>query len=85
MVANTDEGRSAVAFVPCDAPGVEIIDDWTGFGQRLTGSGTTVLDDVAVNAFQVLDFAALFAQPPHPEQVLYQIFTDVTIKKDQAP
>lgn len=36
--------------VATDAPGVECIDDWDGFGQRLTGSGTTVFTDVEVQA-----------------------------------
>lgn len=34
--------------VPTAAPGVEITDDWDGFGQRLTGSGTTVFTEVEV-------------------------------------
>ncbi|WP_169077306.1 acyl-CoA dehydrogenase family protein [Microcella alkalica] len=40
--------------VPADAPGVTRVDDWAGFGQRLTGSGTTVFDDVEVDPRQVL-------------------------------
>jgi len=42
--------RTLVALqVPTDTPGVEITDDWDGFGQRLTGSGTTVFTDVEVD------------------------------------
>ncbi len=63
VVANGEDGRSALAFVPRAAPGLEIIDDWSGFGQRITGSGTTVLDRVSVHPFQVLDFKALFDVP----------------------
>ena len=63
VVANIGEGRSAVAFVPRHAPGLTVVDDWTGFGQRTTGSGTTVLDDVSIHPFQVLDFTALFEVP----------------------
>ncbi|UGQ11973.1 acyl-CoA dehydrogenase family protein [Yinghuangia sp. ASG 101] len=37
------------ALVRGDAPGVERVDDWDGFGQRLTASGTTRLDGVAVD------------------------------------
>jgi len=33
---------------------VEIIDDWDGFGQRVTGSGTTVLNNVYVHADSVV-------------------------------
>ncbi|MEV4137729.1 acyl-CoA dehydrogenase family protein [Dactylosporangium sp. NPDC049742] len=37
-------------LVPASAPGVTRIDDWDGFGQRLTGSGTTIFEDVPVAA-----------------------------------
>lgn len=46
--------RHVAVAVPADAPGVTRIDDWTGFGQRLTGSGTTVFDDVEIDPRQVL-------------------------------
>ncbi|MFG1699571.1 acyl-CoA dehydrogenase family protein [Nonomuraea sp. NPDC049309] len=39
----------ASAVVPRHAPGVEIIDDWDGFGQRLTASGTAVFTRVPVD------------------------------------
>ena len=32
-------GRKVVAYVAADAPGITIVDDWDGFGQRTTGSG----------------------------------------------
>ncbi len=41
--------HAVIALVRADAPGVERIDDWKGFGQRLTGSGTTRLTDVEVD------------------------------------
>lgn len=40
--------------VAVDAPGVTRVDDWDGFGQRLSGSGTTRFDNVAVSAEHVL-------------------------------
>ncbi|UQE74775.1 acyl-CoA dehydrogenase family protein [Gordonia sp. PP30] len=46
--AAVDADRTANVLVPSGAPGVERIDDWDGFGQRLTGSGTTVFDGVPV-------------------------------------
>jgi alkylation response protein AidB-like acyl-CoA dehydrogenase len=42
------EDRVGWVLVPADADGVELVDDWTGFGQRLTASGTTVLRSVTV-------------------------------------
>jgi alkylation response protein AidB-like acyl-CoA dehydrogenase len=44
QVAESDEVR--VFFAPTDAEGVTIHDDWSGFGQRTTASGTTEFDEV---------------------------------------
>jgi len=55
IVAVARDGRERVAVaVPASAPGVAIDDDWDGFGQRLTGSGTTRFADVAVEERQIL-------------------------------
>jgi alkylation response protein AidB-like acyl-CoA dehydrogenase len=43
------EGAGVQVFVPTGASGVEVVDDWKGFGQRLTGSGTTTFTDVAID------------------------------------
>ena len=43
-----DVDKIAIA-VRTDAPGVTVEDDWNGFGQKLTGSGTTRFHDVAVD------------------------------------
>jgi alkylation response protein AidB-like acyl-CoA dehydrogenase len=47
------EERVSVA-VPTDAPGVTRLDDWDGFGQRLTGSGTTKFDRVKIREDQII-------------------------------
>ena len=47
--ASVDAEHSANVLVPASARGVTRIDDWDGFGQRLTGSGTTVFDDVEIH------------------------------------
>lgn len=46
--ADLPDGTTCRVTIHRDDPGVELIDDWDGFGQRLTASGTTVLTDVAV-------------------------------------
>ncbi|GID90903.1 hypothetical protein ACFQFC_37175 [Amorphoplanes digitatis] len=38
-----------IAVVPATAPGVEVVDDWPGIGQRTTGSGTARFTGVAVD------------------------------------
>jgi len=53
--ATTDHDSVATVIVPTDRPGVRLIDDWDGFGQRRTGTGTTVFTDVAIAPDEVLD------------------------------
>jgi SfnB family sulfur acquisition oxidoreductase len=48
VTALDEDGRAHVAHVPCDAPGVEVVDDWDSMGQRGTASGTTILSQVVV-------------------------------------
>jgi SfnB family sulfur acquisition oxidoreductase len=50
-----DDGRQRLAFVRRGSPGLRIVDDWSGFGQRTTASGTVLLDQVPVDADLVLD------------------------------
>lgn len=49
-----EDDEVAVAYVPRDAPGVEVHQDWTAFGQRATFSGTTILEAVAVDPAWVI-------------------------------
>lgn len=53
----------ALVYIPRDAPGVRVADDWDGMGQRTTASGTVRLDGVAVEAGQVVPFSSLFDGP----------------------
>ncbi|EJC83915.1 sulfur acquisition oxidoreductase, SfnB family [Rhizobium leguminosarum bv. trifolii WSM2297] len=57
------EERLTMAFVPKGTEGVEIVDDWDGFGQRTTGSGTTILDNVYVTADSVVFHHKGFERP----------------------
>lgn len=58
-----DEGALHVAFVPADAPGVTVVDDWEGMGQRTTASGTVRLEGVEVPADRVLPHHLTFTGP----------------------
>ncbi len=51
----TDDGGARFAYVPGDAPGFTVSQDWTAFGQRSTISGTTTIEDVVVEEFQIVD------------------------------
>ncbi len=58
-----DDGIQHLAFVPRDSDGLTVIDDWSGFGQRTTGSGSVVFDNVFVEAEDVIPFQSAFERP----------------------
>jgi len=58
-----DHGVQQLAFVPENAAGLSVIDDWSGFGQRTTGSGSVVFDNVYVEADDVVPFQTAFERP----------------------
>ncbi|GLK65023.1 MULTISPECIES: SfnB family sulfur acquisition oxidoreductase [Paracoccus] len=62
LVVDEDE-RQQLVFIPRDAPGVSITDDWDGFGQRGTGSGSVAFDRVEVRPEWVIPFQASFERP----------------------
>jgi alkylation response protein AidB-like acyl-CoA dehydrogenase len=67
-----EDGVERVTFaVPTDAAGVTTVDDWDGFGQRLTASGTTVFDGVAVDPAVI---SAYRDAPLSPIQAFYQLY-----------
>lgn len=69
-LADPGDGEEfAIALVDTSHPGVRILDDWDGFGQRGTGSGTTTFVGVPVPAEHVLAFSERF---PH-QTGLYQL------------
>lgn len=49
------DGTPVSVLVRTDADGVERIDDWDGFGQKMTGSGSTVFDGVRVTEADVFE------------------------------
>jgi SfnB family sulfur acquisition oxidoreductase len=59
-VCRAEDDTLHVAFIPADREGLSVIDDWSGFGQRTTGSGSTVLDGVTVPASAVLPYGSAF-------------------------
>jgi alkylation response protein AidB-like acyl-CoA dehydrogenase len=64
------EGKRMFVTVRRDDPGVEVIDDWDGFGQTLTASGTTHLRSVAVDPRNIVSNEERFQYSP----AFYQIF-----------
>ncbi|MEW1958529.1 acyl-CoA dehydrogenase family protein [Kineococcus sp. NPDC059986] len=56
-------------LVPVHGAGASVSDDWDGFGQQLTGTGTLVLDDVEVDPADVAPFTDRFRY----QTALYQL------------
>lgn len=69
-----DNGGSVIALVSTAQAAVQREDDWDGFGQRLTGSGTTRFKQAHVQADHVYDFADRFRyQTAFYQQVLLAV------------
>ena len=62
-VAIDEQGQEVRFVLPRDREGLELLDDFDAMGQRLTASGTTRLNDVQVNAADIV---------PHPTGGLAQ-------------
>jgi SfnB family sulfur acquisition oxidoreductase len=63
VVAKDENDRVHIVFVDRATPGLQLIDDWTSFGQRATGSGSVTFDDVEVTPSQVVDHQTIFDKP----------------------
>ncbi|GAY17315.1 acyl-CoA dehydrogenase family protein [Mycobacterium sp. shizuoka-1] len=63
VTATTDHDSVATVIVPADRDGVRLIDDWDGFGQRRTGTGTTIFTSVDVAPDEVLSDTPYDAEP----------------------
>ena len=53
------DGSRANLIIPKDREGITLVDDWNGMGQRLTGTGTTVFDNVHLSSDEVISFEDL--------------------------
>ncbi|MEB5929157.1 SfnB family sulfur acquisition oxidoreductase [Acinetobacter schindleri] len=62
LVVDENE-QQFLAFVPRDSAGLMLIDDWSGFGQRTTGSGTVKFDNVPVLEEDVVRFDTAYSRP----------------------
>ena len=55
-----DTGADVIAAIRVQQPGVRQSDDWDGFGQRTTGSGTSVFENAVVEDDHLIDFSTRF-------------------------
>ena len=58
-----ENDRKFLAFIPRQAEGLQLFDDWTGFGQKTTGSGTAKFNQVQVSAEDIIPFDVVFSVP----------------------
>ena len=52
--------QHVIAAVSTQAAGIDIVDDWDGFGQKTTGSGTLTLNNVEIGRDHILVFEHRF-------------------------
>ncbi|MBX8513247.1 acyl-CoA dehydrogenase family protein [Pseudomonas cichorii] len=52
-----EEGNALYVILPANTPGITMLDDWDGMGQRSTASGSTLLENVIVQPEQVIPLA----------------------------
>ena len=53
VIGVDEQGNRVIITVPADRKGVTLLDDWDGFGQRLTATGSSIFDDVVVYADEI--------------------------------
>lgn len=69
------DGLDVIAAVRARQPGVTHHDDWDGFGQRTTGSGTSVYENAEVEPDNIFLFADRFKY----QTAFYQLFHLATL------
>jgi alkylation response protein AidB-like acyl-CoA dehydrogenase len=80
VTATTDHDSVASVVIPADRPGVRLVDDWDGFGQRRTGTGTTTFENVTVAPDEVLTDASYDADPvPTVQYAALQLFIHAVV------
>ena len=63
IAATGEDGNVYLVFADPHAPGLTIIDSWSGFGQRTTASGAVTLEDVWIDEQDVIPAHRGYDQP----------------------
>ncbi|BBC81181.1 SfnB family sulfur acquisition oxidoreductase [Acetobacter orientalis] len=73
IVAVDDQGVAWLAIADRDTQGLTVLNDWSAFGQRQTGSGTVLLENVRVPLTRVLPaWKAYLPENPRPDSAISQ-------------
>jgi alkylation response protein AidB-like acyl-CoA dehydrogenase len=79
VIGSDDEGALRTALVRADDPGVELVDDWRGFGQRTTASGSARYREVRADDGDVFPAADRFVYQAHFYQTaMLSVLTGIT-------
>ena len=63
VVVKNENEDTMIAYVEKGTEGLDVIDDWSAFGQRTTASGTTIIDNVFVPKEYVIPHHKAFDRP----------------------
>jgi SfnB family sulfur acquisition oxidoreductase len=58
-----EEKKGLLVLIPRETPGLTVVDDWDGFGQRTTASGTVLLDNVRVESDWIIPAYRAYDRP----------------------
>lgn len=72
--ASQEDGTNIGVLLPRDRKGIELVDDWDGMGQRLTGTGTTIFENVEVSPEEVVRPEKLHPQGQFFSSTIAQLF-----------
>lgn len=78
-VALDEDEKPVSVVVPAEREGVTLEDDWDGLGQSLTGTGTTRLENVAVEPEEVLAASTLRDDGPTKRFGVLQLYITAVI------
>lgn len=79
VLGRGDDGQLWTALVRADDPGVTLVDDWRGFGQRTTASGSARYANARADVGDVFPAADRFGYQSHfYQQAMLSVLTGIT-------
>ncbi|MEX3845393.1 SfnB family sulfur acquisition oxidoreductase [Paraburkholderia sp. BR10882] len=63
VLALDEQDQAVLVFVKQGAQGLTVVDDWSGFGQRTTASGTVIAENVRVSPFEIFHTQRSYDRP----------------------
>ncbi len=73
------ESGQRTVLIESSRAGVELPDDWDGFGQRLTGSGSIVLDNVRITGADTFQRPAIDKERPRYPFTFNQVYLTTVV------